>query len=53
MECFKILFSEATASKMEKRVAIVPESMTLNLPDRLYQRLVNTARATQRSLAVW
>ena len=28
----------------------MPESITLQLPDRLYQRLVNTARATQRPL---
>jgi predicted transcriptional regulator len=26
------------------------EAITLQLPDRLYQRLMNTAQATQRSL---
>lgn len=29
----------------------MPETITLQLPDRLYQRLVNTAQATRRPLA--
>jgi len=30
---------------------VLPETVTLHLPEALYRRLANTARATQRSLA--
>jgi hypothetical protein len=33
-----------------KEIKLVPAPITLQLPERLYQRLVNTAQATQRPL---